>query len=265
MIPIMIASFISLAVFLERLWTLRRTQILPEDFIRLIFQKVSENKRTEAITLCEGNRSTASTIISNGLRRSKGTRTQSKEAFEEIGQIEVTYLSSYVEVLGTIATITPLMGLLGTVIGMIDVFRAVVAEVSLQGGAVNPASLAGGIWSALITTAAGLSAAIPAFIGYKYLLAHLDRIAVELEEVAIELLDLLHPEGMPEQDLREEGRLNKETQVNKEKIQVNKEKIQGASSTVVESNGKTQSGVTHSASVIQSFREDTDQEKLSHD
>ena len=239
MIPIMIASFISLAVFLERLWTLRRTQILPEDFIRLIFQKVSENKLTEARTLCEGRRSTASVIISHGLRRSKGTRTQSKEAFEEIGQIEVTYLSSYVEVLGTIATITPLMGLLGTVIGMIDVFRAVVAEVSLQGGAVNPASLAGGIWSALITTAAGLSAAIPAFIGYKYLLAHLDRIAVELEEVAIELLDLLHPEGTPEPHLLDETHGNKES-------------AQGSSATVVESNGITQSG-----------REDTDQENLS--
>jgi biopolymer transport protein ExbB len=116
-----------------------------------------------------------------------------KEALEEIGQIEVAYLGRYIELLGTIASITPLLGLLGTVIGMIDVFRAVVNEVSTQGGMVNPASLANGIWVALITTAAGLSAAIPAFLGYKYLLGHIDRLSVELEEIGLSLLEAVYP------------------------------------------------------------------------
>ena len=116
-----------------------------------------------------------------------------KEALEEIGQIEVAYLGRYIELLGTIATIAPLMGLLGTVIGMIDVFRAVVNEVGAQGGMVNPASLASGIWAALITTAAGLSAAIPAYLGYKYLMGYIERISVELEEVGLSLLEVVYP------------------------------------------------------------------------
>jgi len=114
-----------------------------------------------------------------------------------VGRVEVAYLGRYVELLGTIASVAPLMGLLGTVVGMIDVFRALVAEVGAQGGAVNPASLASGIWAALITTAAGLSAAIPAYLGYKFLLAHVDRLALELEEVSLALLELAHPTAPP--------------------------------------------------------------------
>ena len=85
------------------------------------------------------------------------------------------------------------MGLLGTVIGMIDVFQSVVNEVNSQGGVVNPASLADGIWTALITTAAGLSAAIPAYLGYKYLLAHVDHLAIELEEISLLFLETTFP------------------------------------------------------------------------
>ena len=143
--------------------------------------------------MCESSRSTITSIIHRGLSKRGSERSHMKEALEEIGQIEVAYLGRYIELLGTIATIAPLMGLLGTVIGMIDVFRAVVNEVGAQGGMVNPASLASGIWAALITTAAGLSAAIPAYLGYKYLMGYIDRIAVELEEVGLSLLEAVYP------------------------------------------------------------------------
>ena len=193
MIPIIVASMISLIVFFERLWSLRSARVIPHDFVTLVISKSQSNQIAEAVTLCEGNTSTVSAIIHGGLSRYQGGRASMKEAFEEIGQIEVAHLGRYIELLGTIATITPLLGLLGTVIGMIDVFRAVVTEVGVQGGGVNPATLASGIWTALITTAAGLSAAIPAYVGYKYLLGHVERIAIELEEISLSLLEIAYP------------------------------------------------------------------------
>ena len=193
MIPIIAASIISLFVFFERLWALRPSKVIPPDFVHLVLERSAEGKVNEAMALCEGSSSTASALIHRGLMRRGTQRAHMKEALEEIGQIEVAYLGRYIELLGTIATIAPLMGLLGTVIGMIDVFRAVVSEVSAHGGMVNPASLASGIWSALITTAAGLSAAIPAYLGYKYLLSHIDRLAVEMEEIGLSLLEVVYP------------------------------------------------------------------------
>ena len=193
MIPIISASIISLFVFFERLWSLRPSRVIPSDLVLLALQRSSEGRYSEAMTLCEGSSSTIAAIIYSGLKRRGRDRAHMKEALEEIGQIEVSYLNRYVELLGTIATIAPLMGLLGTVIGMIDVFRAVVTEVGMQGGMVNPASLANGIWAALITTAAGLSAAIPAFLGYKYLIGYIDRLAVELEEIGLSLLESVYP------------------------------------------------------------------------
>jgi len=191
MIPILVFSVVALAVFLERAWALRSSRIVPTPFVRLIRTKVEGGQVGEALTLCEGNESTISVVTAGGLRRAGDPREVIKEAFEEVGRVEVSHLGRFVEVLGTIAAVSPLLGLLGTVVGMIDVFRTVVAEVGEVAGPVNPASLANGIWAALLTTAAGLSVAIPAYLGYRYLLARLDRIALEMEEVSLDLLDLL--------------------------------------------------------------------------
>ena len=191
MAPILVASVVSVTVFLERLWSLRSARVFPPRFAILIYQKVSAGEIEAARTLCEGSPTPVARVIAAGLRSAGRSREALKTAFEEIGRVEVNHLGRYLEILGTIATVTPLLGLLGTVVGMIDVFRAVVSEAG--GGAVNPASLANGIWSALLTTAAGLSAAIPAFIAYKILLARVDRIASELEELSLALLDQLCP------------------------------------------------------------------------
>jgi len=193
MIPIIAASVISIFVFFERLWALRPSIVLPHDLVLRVMERVRAGRVDEARVLCEATPSTVASVMYGGLSRAHGGRSVMKEGFEEVGQVEVAHLGRYVELLGTIATIAPLMGLLGTVVGMIDVFRALVTEVGATGGNVNPASLASGIWAALITTAAGLSAAIPAYVGYKYLLAHVDRLALELEEVALTLLELAHP------------------------------------------------------------------------
>ena len=189
MAPILLASVVSVTVFLERLWALRSARVFPLSFVFLVHEKVSAGEVEAARTLCEGSETPVARVVAAGLRSAQAPREQLKAAFEEVGRLEVAHLGRYLEILGTIATITPLLGLLGTVVGMIDVFRSVVSEAGA--GPVNPASLASGIWSALLTTAAGLSAAIPAFIAYKVLIARVDRIATELEELSLALLDLL--------------------------------------------------------------------------
>jgi biopolymer transport protein ExbB len=203
MIPIILCSLLSFMVFFERLWSLQRNKIIPTHFVSLIFSKLEQGNVKDALVLCESNQSPASVVIASGLKvvykkqnknqleKIESFRANIKEAFEEIGQIEIAYLGKMIELLGTIATITPLLGLLGTVLGMIDVFKAVVSEASVQSAAVNPASLANGIWIALITTVAGLSAAIPAFVCYKYLLSRVEQLAVELEEMSLAILELL--------------------------------------------------------------------------
>lgn len=191
MVPIVAASVVALAVFLERLYALQMNKVVPREFLDLVRRKVRDRKPAEALTLCEGNPSAMSAVAASGLRHAGQPREVIKEAFEEIGRLEVSALSRYVEVMGTIAAVTPLLGLLGTVTGMIGVFRTVVAEVGAEAGQVDPGSLANGIWEALITTAAGLSVAIPAYIGYKYLLSRVDRLALEMEEASLELVDLL--------------------------------------------------------------------------
>ncbi len=198
MIPILGCSFVSFMVFFERLWALQREKILPTTLISVVFNKLEQKQIKDASLLCESNQSPAAAVLSNGLKlaytqsqKNQIDRASIKEAFEEVGQIEIAYLGKMIEILGTIATIAPLLGLLGTVLGMIDVFKAVVSEASLQTTAINPATLANGIWVALITTVAGLSAAIPAFVCYKYLLSKVEQIAVELEELSLAVLQLV--------------------------------------------------------------------------
>jgi biopolymer transport protein ExbB len=194
MIPIAIFSFVAVVVFLERLWSLRGERVIPKHLLAHVRRKLLEEKPAEALALCEADSSALAGVMAAGIRRYGKKRETIKESFEEVGRLQVAYLSRFVEFLGTISAVTPLIGLLGTVVGMIDVFRTVVAEVGVTSGAVNPASLANGIWAALLTTAAGLTVAIPAYLGYRFLLSRVDQLAIEMEEVSLDLLDVMSDE-----------------------------------------------------------------------
>ena len=125
-------------------------------------------------------------VMAAALKNAERNRSRIKESVEEIGKIEGSYLERYVEIVGTVAAITPLLGLLGTVYGMIKVFQRVE-----QYGLGDPAQFASGIWEALITTAVGLSVAIPAFIFYKILLSRVTRLLVEMEDRSLKMIDLV--------------------------------------------------------------------------
>ncbi len=188
---ILAASIVGGAVFMERLWSLQRSRVLPRDFVDRIRGLVGRKKTSEAQVLCEENRSSIALLMLAAIR-SHGhgkNRAEIKESVEEVGNREVAHMDRNVEIVGTVAQAAPLMGLLGTVIGMIFVFQDFVE--SYKQGTVGPDTFAQGIWQALITTAFGLTVAIPMLVAYKYLQARNDRLIVDMEEDAMGVIDLL--------------------------------------------------------------------------
>jgi biopolymer transport protein ExbB len=186
MYPIILCSIIALGVFLDRLWVLRRKNIIPGEFIRNVEEQVKNQKISEAIFLCQGDDSSIAKIFLAGLKNAGRGMWLVKEAIEEMGGREGVILEKHVGILSTIANLTPLMGLLGTVSGMIKTFNVI----SLQGVG-NPALLAGGISEALITTATGLCVAIPTLVCYRILKDKAEALIFEMEENSLKIIEII--------------------------------------------------------------------------
>lgn len=190
MVPIGVCSVLGVAFFLERLWGLRRDAIMPPALMSKLREAIRDGELERAEALCETSDTPFARIVGAGIQRAGQSREVIKEVMAEEGQREVYYMERFVDALGAIAQVTPLMGLLGTVIGMITVFRDVMLQ-SSGSGQVEAALLAGGIWQALITTAAGLTVAIPVYLAYRYVLSRVDTYAVEIENFATDAIDAL--------------------------------------------------------------------------
>jgi len=186
MYPIILCSIIALAVFLERLWVLRRKQILPPEFVRKVEDLLKKEKVSEALFLCQGDTSSIARIFLAGLKNAGRGMWLVKESVEERGGREAVILEKRVGILATLANLTPLLGLLGTVSGMIKTFNVI----SVQGVG-NPAPLAGGIAEALITTAAGLCIAIPTLVGHRIIKDKAQSLIFEMEESSIKIVEIL--------------------------------------------------------------------------
>jgi len=189
MYPIALCSIIAVGIFLERMWVLRKGRVLPRDFLIEVEDLVMRRKRPEAISLCKRDNSSIAHVIRVGIENYGKKRDVIKEKIEEVGRREAASLERYINVIGTIAGVSPLLGLLGTVSGMIKSFNIISVR-----GVADPASLAGGISEALITTAAGLVVAIPSFVIYRYLANKADSLILEMEENSIRMVDLVKRE-----------------------------------------------------------------------
>ncbi len=187
--PILLCSLLALAIFAERLWALRREQILPPDLAASAWKLHRGNKLDNKALDGMRRGSPLGQVLAAGLANLHLERDAVKERIEDAGRQVVHELERYLNTLGTIAAITPLLGLLGTVIGMIKVFFAIT-----EYGVGNPAVLAGGISEALITTAAGLSVAIPSLIFYRYLRGKVNELVLGMEHEATRLLDAIYAE-----------------------------------------------------------------------
>jgi biopolymer transport protein ExbB len=186
MYPILLCSVTAVAIFLERLWTLRRNRVVPQPFVEEVETLVANGRIPDAIMRCQLNKSSIARILLVGIKNFGKKREVIKEYVEEVGRHESAALERFVEALGTISGVSTLLGLLGTISGMITIFSVISAQ-----AVVNPASLAGGISEALITTYAGLTVAIPALVMYKYLQSKTQALILEMEQHSIRLVELL--------------------------------------------------------------------------
>jgi biopolymer transport protein ExbB len=185
--PILLCSLIVIGVSLERYWTLNPAKIAPKTLLAQVWSWI-KNNQVDATKLRELKQSSPlGQILAAGLSNSKHGRDVMKDSILEAAGQVIHDLERYVNILGTIANLAPLLGLLGTVFGMIEVFNAIMLQ-----GSGNTAILAGGISVALYTTAAGLMVAIPAMISHRFFQRRIDSIVVGMEEEAIKLVDALH-------------------------------------------------------------------------
>ena len=187
---IVVGSIIALAIVIERTLALKPERIAPPHLLAGVWQqlKAGEFDASRLKQLRQG--SPLGAILAAGLANRGQGRDVMKESIQEAAGHVVHDLERYLNTLGTIAAVTPLLGLLGTVIGMIRVFT----EITIQGTG-NANALAGGISEALITTAAGLAVAIPALVMHRFFTGKIDTIVVDLEQESIKLVDALHNGG----------------------------------------------------------------------
>ena len=189
MVLIVLCSVIVLAICVERLYTLNPKKIAPPHLLATVWKQLKGGEMDAARMRTLKQSSPLGRILAAGLGNAFHGRDVMKESIQEAAAHVVHDLERYLNTLGTIAAVAPLLGLLGTVLGMIKVF----AEIMTQGTG-NASALAGGISEALITTAAGLTVAIPALVMHRYFVGRIDGIVVELEQETIKLVDALHSE-----------------------------------------------------------------------
>jgi len=188
MLPILLCSVVAMAIIIESFWTLQPNKIAPKTLLAEVWGWIRSNQ-LNAERMRELRESTPlGKILAAGLSNSKYGRDIMKESIQEVASHVIHDMERYLNTLGTIAAIAPLLGLLGTVIGMIKVFAAMVRDAG------NASVLAGGISEALITTAAGLTVAIPAVIFHRMYQRRIDELVVNMEQEAVKLVDVFHGE-----------------------------------------------------------------------
>ena len=180
--PIILCSITAAAIILERLWTLQDKRVLPRELPQKVWQLIESNQVNDKVIAALEQNSPLGRLLATGLANRHRPREMLMERLEDTGRHVVHELERFLNTLGTIAGVSPLLGLLG----IIRAFNAIEA-----GGMGDPRALSGGIAEALIATAAGLCVAIPALISYRYLRGRVDGIVVEMEKHAIRMADAI--------------------------------------------------------------------------
>ncbi len=185
MLPLALCSVAAVAIIIERLfWGLRREKVLPPELYNQISELLKLKRYDELLGICRVSSSSLARIAGAAIRNLGKPREIILTATEAAGRREALTLQKYLGALGTIATVAPLLGLLGTVSGMIKTF-----DVIQTTGVGQAQALAGGISEALISTAAGLTVAVPALFFYRYFVVKTKTLVSEMEGIALEVLD----------------------------------------------------------------------------
>ncbi|MCB0345777.1 MAG: MotA/TolQ/ExbB proton channel family protein [Bdellovibrionales bacterium] len=183
--PLAFCSLIGVAIIVERLISgPRRSRVIPPKFRSDLEELAAERRFDEIAGLCRADNSPLAKVILAGLRFADRPREEIKEAVERAGRIEAAKMQRFIGALGTIAAVTPLLGLLGTVSGMINTFEVIQLE-----GVGNAAALSGGISEALLSTACGLTIAIPCLVFHRMFLARCRELTLRMEQIAAEFVE----------------------------------------------------------------------------
>lgn len=200
MIPIGVCSFILLIFVFERFISLRRGRVIPRPFVKRFLNQLRDGDidRDDALALCEQNRSPIAEVFAAAVRKWGRPAVEVEQAILDSGERVTNGLRRYLRVLNGVSTVSPLLGLLGTVLGMIGAFNAI-ATADAMG---RPEMLAAGISQALLTTAAGLSVAIPALIAYLYFVGRVDRLIMDIDALGQKAVDLISAGGQDDESRR---------------------------------------------------------------
>ena len=186
--PLIVAcSVVALSISIERYIALDRSKVAPPHLLATVWRDLKQGELNAQKLAQLRTNSPLGAILAAGIANRGQGRDVMKESISEAASHVVHDLEKYLNSLGTVAAIAPLLGLLGTVVGMIDVFTQITTV-----GTGNANALAGGISEALLTTAAGLIVAIPALVMHRYYTGLIDTIVVDLEREAIKLVDAIH-------------------------------------------------------------------------
>ncbi len=184
---ILLCSVTALGVFLERLFFLHRASIHTGDFLRGLANLIRKNNIAEAVEECAGTPGPVPRVLHAMLVKHGASRAELREIAAEAGQLEVPRLEKNLALLSTVAYATPLVGLLGTILGLLTAFQ----QITAHGGYATAAEIAGGVYESLLTSAAALTVAIPAFVAHSYISARVNDVIHDIERAAIETLEVL--------------------------------------------------------------------------
>lgn len=193
--PILACSVLATAIVCERFWSLRTSRIIPPHLVTQAWRLYRQGELDAARLRQLQSSSPLGAILAAGLANHRYGREVMKEAIEDVGRQVAHELERFLDLLGTIASVSPLLGLLGTVMGMIKVFSAITAA-----GVGDPQVLAGGISEALITTAAGLSVAIPALIFHRHFQAKVVDLVLRMENESLRFIEIMHSQSERESE-----------------------------------------------------------------
>lgn len=188
MIPLLLLSFIALYIFGERWWAIRKSAQIDPNFMNDIHDAIHQGRLETALDLCKNSESPIARMVEKGIERIGRPLSDIQAAVENIGNVEIARLEKGLPMLATISGGAPMIGFLGTVMGMIQAFF----NMAQAGNNIDISLLSGGIYTAMVTTVAGLFVGILAYFGYNFLTAKISDLIFKMENNTIEFMDLLH-------------------------------------------------------------------------
>lgn len=188
MVPIILLSVIAIYIFFERFWVITRAGTEDMNFMNRIKDYIYDSKIDAATALCKSNNSPASRMVEKGITRIGRPLHDVSTTIENIGKLEVYKLEKGLPTLATIAGAAPMIGFLGTVIGMIKAFY----DMSNAGSNIDVSLLSNGIYTAMVTTVAGLIVGILAYFAYNILVSKVEKVIFKLEATSTEFMDILN-------------------------------------------------------------------------